>query len=179
MTQRAIATRLEDACAIEAEALFGQDARLKSLYSNGRGTWRIFHRPLMPDEAASLTTHAVYVYVLPYEYRTGVGKVNEVEYAATFQFVMPMKLLERRRGERGWHDDPLALIRWLYTGGTHPNIPGNIFDPDYPENSPRQFLSQALTKFEFPVIGAFPNQNMVVEMKVTWQTLEDSEGNRV
>lgn len=176
MTQRSIADRLEDACSIEAEACFGADPRLKSLYSNGRGVWRIFHRPLLEDEAMKALPGSLYLYALPFSYATSVGQAGTpVEYGVTHQFVMPPSVLDRKRGESGWHDDPTTLIRWYYTGGSHPNKPGNLFDPD----NEGRFITTSLKTIQWSAPGAFVNRNALIEIQIVWQIVEDSQGNKL
>lgn len=180
-TTRCIATRLIEACAREAAACFDQDARLKSLYSNGRGAWRIKHRPLLPGEAAQLAEGChLFIGLTPTDFLTGIGQASTTTYVATFQLVMNLAALEFNDGDISWYDDAMSLRRWLYGGGTRPNKTGSIADPDF-TSAPGQheFLTVALTEFKLADLSSFPNKRFVASFDVTWQTREDSQGNRV
>jgi len=178
---RCIATRLIEACASEAVACFDQDARLKALYSNGKGVWRVHPWPLFPGEAGELPEGChLRIALTPMTYVTGVGGVNTPAYVATFQFVMNMEALKFKTGDRAWYDDILTLRRWLYAGGTKPNRTGSIADPDFTnEPGQHQFLTVALKSFELHGLSAFPNKRFAVEYDATWETFEDSQGNRI
>jgi hypothetical protein len=93
---------------------------------------------------------------------------------------MDMKALVFKRGGRAWYDDVLTLRRWLYKGGTHPNPTGSVADPDYTgESGQHQFLTVQLIRFQLFKIEALLNRGINVQYDATWQTYEDSQGNRV
>src|ERR1051326_2647365 len=100
MTDRCIATRLLEACAIQAIACFSADPRLTSLYSDGRGTWKIEPGALLPQGPSGIQLPAMRIVRTPMTYLTGVGSATMTEYTATFQFLMNMKALVFKRGGR-------------------------------------------------------------------------------
>lgn len=181
MPDRCIATRLIEACANEAIACFSTDARLTSLYSNNRGVWRIHPWPFMPGEEAKLEAGChLRIMLTPMTYLTGTGQVNTPVYIATFQFVMNLDAIIFKPGAKTWYDDLMTLRKWLYSGGTKPNKTGSIADPDF-TNTPGQheFLTVALKSFEFSALGRLANERLSVDYDATWETFEDSQGNRV